>query len=144
MFLRTFGRRRPPTETIYFTFMEVDLKPRHLFKKAKNELKITCTFQTILNEENSIISILKATTTIPYDVRNKTFNKALILSFMNQTSKTICNKIKEEGREWVPLPHPFVSSEIRAHHIIGFDGDFASSNSSHNPITPSAPKTFFL
>jgi hypothetical protein len=87
--------------------MKVDLKPRHLFKKAKNELKIPCTFQTILNEENSVISILKATTTIPYDVRNKTFNKALILSFMNQTSKTISNKIKEEGARKGPLASPF-------------------------------------
>jgi hypothetical protein len=78
-----------------------------LFKKAKNELKIPCTFQTILNEENSVISILKATTTIPYDVRNKTFNKALILSFMNQTSKTISNKIKEEGARKGPLASPF-------------------------------------
>jgi hypothetical protein len=31
-------------------------------------------------------------------MRNNTFNKTLILSFMNQTSKPICNQIKEKGR----------------------------------------------
>jgi hypothetical protein len=123
--------------------MEVNLESRHLLKKAYYEFKIFCPLQTVLNKENSVISILKTTTAISYDVGDEAFYKTFILSFLNQTGKTISNKIKEEGREGVPLPHPFVSGKIGANNIIDFDGNFATSDIPHHPITPGATKTFF-
>jgi hypothetical protein len=82
--------------------MKINFEPRHLLKKAKNEFEIPCPLQRVFNKENSVISILKTTTTIPYDVGNEAFYKTFLLSFLNQTSKTISNRIKEEGGRGPP------------------------------------------
>jgi pantothenate kinase len=123
--------------------VKIDFKTRHVFKQTQNEFKVSGPFQTILNKENNVISILKTTTAVLDDMGNKTFTKALILSFANQTGQTICNQIKQEGGERIPLSHTFMRGKIWTQHIIRLDGDFATSNSSHNPITPSTPKSFF-
>jgi hypothetical protein len=124
--------------------MKVNFEPRHFLKKVEDKFKISCPFQTILNKENSIIGILKTTTAISYDAGDEAFYNTFLLSFLNQTGRTINNNIKKEGREGVPLPHPFMGGKIRTNNIIGFDGNFVTSGGPHHPITPGITKSFFI
>jgi hypothetical protein len=74
------------TKTKYFTLVKNDFEAIHLLKQAMDELYISCTFKVVWRQKNSIISILKTTSTIWDNVGNEAFYKIFLLRFFDQTS----------------------------------------------------------